>query len=272
MNAVLSKHVECARALLPATNPLLTNRAGETALHTAVRSASEACFELLLPVYDVDVRTVPGVDPATGVSLHFSKTALHLACQTGQLQMCNALLSRGADRMARDSQQAIPLHYAAANGHLSCVIKLAGRPGQVRMMTPTEVGAVTDIGESALHCAARHGSHQVCHVLLTAGARLDAKTSYGFTPLMLAQHHHPTNAALHSLLSGDGPVQPLELVCDHCGQTAEEASVQALKVCRGCQDVRYCGGACQTAAWEEHRAACEERAKEREEMTRVKLV
>jgi ankyrin repeat protein len=131
--AVLRKQVECARALLPASELALTNRMGHTALHSAVNTASEACFELLLPLYDVDVRNVPGVDPSGEAMPAFNKTALHLACQRGLLPMCKALLSRGADRMARDNHQCIPLHYAAQQGHLSCAVMLVGRPGKVRM-------------------------------------------------------------------------------------------------------------------------------------------
>ena len=59
---------------------------------------------------DVDVRTVPGVE-ANGQAVHVCNiTPLHFACQTGLLQMCKVLLSRGVDRMARDSQQQTPLH------------------------------------------------------------------------------------------------------------------------------------------------------------------
>ena len=121
MNAVVGKQVECARALLPATDLCHTNSDGRTALHATVMTASEACFELLLPMYDVDVRTVPGVDPMTGQAAPaFNMTPLHIACEKGLLPMCKALLSRGADRMARDSRQMIPLHCAVHRGGAIC--------------------------------------------------------------------------------------------------------------------------------------------------------
>jgi ankyrin repeat protein len=267
MDSVARNHVDCARALLAASNLAVTNKVGVTAFHTAVITASEACFELLLPLYDVDVRTVPGVQLSGEALSVFNRTALHEACQRGDLLMCKALLSRGADRMARDSMQWTPLHWAAVNGHLSCVVMLVGRPGKVRM-TPAEVDATDDAGVTALHYAACFGSDQICGVLLGAGALVDAKNSDGDTPLMLAQRYHPTNAALLALLSGDAPEQLFGLVCDGCGLTAEQAGVRKLRECSKCYDVRYCGKQCQLAAWPGHKEACKAKVEEREGLTR----
>ena len=132
---------------------------------------------MLLPmVSDMDMRTVPGMDSTGHAMCAFNETALHLACDKGLLPMCKALLSRGADRMARDSKQRTPLYYAAMNGHLSCIVLLVGRPGKVRV-TPAEVDAADEDGCTALHFAAAFGFTQVCAVLMGAGASLDAKTS-----------------------------------------------------------------------------------------------
>ena len=178
--------------------------------------------------------------------------------------MCKALLGSGADRMALDSKLRTPLHYAAHNGHLSCVVMLVGRPGKIHM-TPAEVDAADENGWTALKVAAQHGFDQICSMLLGVGAQLGAKTSDGATPLFIAQQFHPTNAALHALLSGDALEQPLGLVCDHCSLTAEQASPKKLRPCGKCFVVRYCSKACQLAAWPGHKAACKARAKEREE-------
>ena len=265
MVSVVNKHVECARALLPACDLALTNLYACTAFHASVRTGSEACFELLLPAYDVDVRTVPGVDARTGEAMDaFNETPLHFACELGHLPMCKALLGRGADRVARDSRQWTPLHCAAAKGHLSCVILLVGRPGKVRM-TPAEVDAADEHGFTALHYAAAGGRDQICGVLLGAGARLDSMTPEGFTPLMYAQQFNPTNMALLDLLSDAGHTQLPNLVCDHCGKTAEDASAKSLKSCGECYAVRYCGKECQLVAWPGHKVACKAWVKNREE-------
>ena len=109
-------------------------------------------------------------------------------------------------------------------------------------------------------------------MLLEAGARLDAKTTAGNTPLEHAQHWHPTNAALLALLSGAGPANPPSTVCDHCGKTAAQASVNSLKGCSECHAVRYCGAACGAAAWKGHKKACRARAREREEKAKPIII
>jgi hypothetical protein len=129
-------------------------------------------------------------------------------------------------------------------------------------MTPAEVNAADNNGATALHLAAEYGSDQICGVLLAVGALVDAKDSHGHTPIMIARHFHPTNAALLALLSGEAAPQPLGLVCDHCGKPAQEASVKCLKTCSDCNIARYCGKECQQAAWPGHMAACKARVKE----------
>ena len=270
MTAIACEWGECARALLPASNAHATSRQGVNAFHACAMTANEAVFEMLLPLMsDVDVRTLRDPDEDDGQP--FNATALIIACKKGRQQMAKTLLKRGANRMACDSLQRTSLHYASHNGHLSCVTLLIGQPGR-RKMTPAEVDAVDGRRATALHHAAREGHIKIAGVLLEAGARLDAKTSSGVTPLMLAQQEHPTNAALLALLSGAGPANPPGTVCDHCGKTAAQASVNSLKGCSECHAVRYCSAACGAAAWKGHKKACRARAKEREELAKVKVV
>ena len=255
MTALMAKHMDCALALLPVTNLMHTNCHGAMVLQMCGSlGCSEECFELLLSLTeDVDVRSVPGESPC-----HLS-TALHCASQNGQYTLARALLKRGADRMARDSLGRTPLHLAAMQGQLACIVLLVGRQGKV-MMTPDQVNATAVDGLGALHLAAFGGHQKCCGVLLAAGAQLDASSPVnGHTPLTAAQATHPNDAALIELLSGRGPAQLPGTVCDHCGKTAEQASVNTLKACGGCQAARFCGAACIAAAWPGHKKACKAR-------------
>ena len=263
MGAILQKRTKCVAALLEATDLSVMGDDGANAFHSCVTTANEECFQLLLPrVSDVDVRTVrvPGRDEAT-----FNETALHLACQKGQHRMAKSLLQRGASRMARDSMQCTPLHHAAQFGQLSCLVHLIGKPGGYKL-TPAEVNATNVIGVTPLHLAAHDGHTHCCGALLAAGARLDIRGA-DRTPLEWAQHEHPANAELLSLLSGGGTADAPGTTCHHCG--AREAET-ALRACSGCLSVRYCGAACSQAAWPGHKEECRRRQAEREENTRVR--
>ena len=272
MSALERQHNECARALIPASDLLATNRAGQNACHVCAFFLNEECFELLLPrMIDVDVRTVPGICVSGEEVSPTNMTSLHIACWRGSHQIAKVLLKRGANRMARDSVERTSCHHAAAYGHLSCCILLVGQPGR-RKMTPAEVDAGDVNGFTALHLAAEGGLENICGFLIEAGARLDAKKSDGFTPLMHARQFQPTNEALHALLSGHGPANPPGTVCEHCGKTAAQASVSSLKVCGNCRAARFCNAACQTAAWPGHKVACKARVKEREEAAKPEIL
>ena len=274
MRALVHKYSACAAALIPASDLAHKNLRGFTALHACVTIAAEECFELLLPhVSDMDVRTVAGEEGGVPDNRPFNLTALHLACAAGSQPIVKALLKRGASPTAKDSEQRMPLFYAVENGNLSCVILLIGRPGNVKM-PPAQVSEPDARGVTALHFAADNGWDRICGVLLEAGARRDAKLD-GWTPLMIARHRHPANAALHALLcegGGGGPARLPGTVCDHCGKSAEEAAVPFLKSCGSCYGMRYCGAACSAAAWPAHKAACKTAKAERERATTLRRV
>ena len=257
MLAVMNNHVECARTLVNVSDTLSMDIQGNTAFHLSVCSDYEV-FELLLPLMnDVDVRTAQGVTPDGEPFGLWNQTALHASCGHGQQPKAKALLKRGADRMARNNLNQTPLHRAAQMGSLSCAVLLLKNP------SPSfKVDAVDDFHCTSLHYAAMFAHEKICGVLIAAGARLDARTRQGSTPMMLALQEHPTNAPLLALLSGRGPANPPGTVCDHCSKTPEQASVKILKACGGCQAARFCSAACLAAAWPGHKQACKERSAE----------
>ena len=145
---------------------------------------------------------------------------------------------------------------------------LLGRHGAYKL-TPDGVNAADENGWTPLHYAAFPGHSQICGKLLAAGARLDAVTSDGATPLMYAEQEHPANTALLDLLAGRGPVHPPGTVCDGCGRPETEVR---LRTCDGCLVARYCGSACAKAAWPAHKAECRRLQAAREERSTPTIV
>jgi len=269
MGAISHKHAPCVEALLPVSDLLMTNQMGRNAFHRCMCSGNDECFELLLPLIgDVDVRTVQGVKDDGSPYPLFNVTPLHLACSFGQHEIAKALLRCGALRTARDSKQQTALNHAARAGHLSCVAMLLGKHGSYKL-TPDEVNSANVDGWTPLHAAAFYGHSQICGKLLAAGARLDAVSSRGSTPLMLAQQEHPANTVLLDLLVGRGPAHPPGTVCDGCGRAETEVR---LCTCDGCLVARYCGNACAKAAWPAHKAECKRLQAAREARSRVRII
>jgi ankyrin repeat protein len=253
MNAIMLKHALCVAELVPVSDLSITNAAGGKAFHECAAAGDSECFELLLPLMsDVDVRTVPCVQPNGEPEPIFNQTPLLFACSYGHQAIAKALLRRGASRTAVCSMQRTPLHYACQPGHLFLAALLVGRPGRYKL-TPDEVNAADVNGCTPLHYAAIYGHIQCCGVLIAAGARLDVRAVCGSTPLMDAQQFHPANAELHALLAGGGQAQAPGTLCDHCGEPEAETK---LKSCIDCLVARYCSTACANAAWRSHKSEC----------------
>ena len=201
MDAVVRHHADCARALLPFSDLNLVNRNGKTALHLAIIVGSHDCFHALLPHYpDVDAcRTLPGVKPNGEPEPFFFKTPLHLACSRDHPDMVEALLRRGASRLARDNKRWTPVHSTANFGSLTSLRIVLGPPddGTVEQA----INAVDEDGCTPIHIGAITGRIDLCETLLGAGARLDIVSAIGRTPLQYAVKEHQSNAELIKLLS-----------------------------------------------------------------------
>ena len=102
-------------------------------------------------------------------------TPLHLASQSGTVEMVAALLAAGADPNARQVSGDTPLHFASFYGRVEIVRALLG--------AGAEVDARTDNGRTPLHGAARPGSAQSMAALLAAGADVNVRSDDGETPL-----------------------------------------------------------------------------------------
>ena len=94
MVAILRKHGALVRELLPVSDLSITNRQGFTALHVCALSSNVEALELLLPLCNLEVRSVQGVYKSGKPMLLFDETALHVAAECGaSLGVVEALLA-----------------------------------------------------------------------------------------------------------------------------------------------------------------------------------
>jgi len=259
MTAIQSRRPLIVRALVPVSNLAICRRDGANAFHVSVSSGNEEAFRLLLPLMaDVDVAGVAGVgDDAAHTPHDHRHAALHIAAGKGLLWAVKALLSAGACRTVRDSQEETPLHHASKHGELSCLIAVLGRAGHYKLL-PECVDARDALGQTALHKAASRGFISCCGPLLAAGASRLATDKQGRTPraLAMACGQDITLVMLlgRPIAAGGAP----GTVCDSCGKRDGDHGVR-LSSCAGCLSVRYCSRACLSASWPSHKAECRAR-------------
>lgn len=102
-------------------------------------------------------------------------TPLHLAAQTDHEDAVSKLLSNGADVNAKNSDGWTPLHCAAANNFPKIIVKLLDKGADVN-------AAATD-GCTPLHAAAAVCDKTTIDLLVSKGAKVNAADTNGQTPL-----------------------------------------------------------------------------------------
>ena len=104
--------------------------------------------------------------------------ALHLAAQSGHLDVVCRLLDAGADVKALDDTESTPLHLASRNGYQRVVVELLSRG--------SDIEAIDTNHSSSLHVAAEFGHVEVMQTLIEARSNLSRVDAQGLTPLHLA--------------------------------------------------------------------------------------
>ena len=216
--------VTAMSALLDAGAPVdAADGDGKRPLHWAVNRASRDAVALLLARgADVNAADDSGAAP------------LHLACRLGARlarQVVELLLERGADARAADARGWQPLHYLA-----------------------DEKSYQNDLRKGIDYKASVDACARLVTALVSRGADVDAVSSDGETPLMLAvsgcvtPNYPASEVLLHHHRARVGPP-----VCARCA-TAEEVrfGVQRVVLGMAAEAARLKQ---QQAAWEEERAA-----------------
>ncbi|CAF0843016.1 unnamed protein product [Didymodactylos carnosus] len=154
--------------------PISTRRSGYTnTLHKACRQGN---IELVKQILSID-----HCRPDVNAKDSEGSTALHDACYFGHDDIVRLLLKAGAHVLARDADGGTALHRAAAGNRPSTLFILINE-GNADYEERNYINNWVP-----LHEAAYHNSAACCHALLENGAPLRARTSYGKTPLEIAE-------------------------------------------------------------------------------------
>uniref|UniRef100_A0A2N9GJT8 Uncharacterized protein n=1 Tax=Fagus sylvatica TaxID=28930 RepID=A0A2N9GJT8_FAGSY len=182
-------------------------------LHEAAATDRVDLMEVLFKLFgDSDVNSVD-LD---------GRTPIHVAAVRGFVEVIRFCVSVGGKADVSDRNGWIPLHYAAAEGHLQAVAVLVGmlqceganvngrdqngwtplhraafkgRIESVKLLLNhgAQVDVVDDAGYTPLHCAIERGHVQVALLLISHGAKANVKSLKGVIPLNFDHFkNHPT--------------------------------------------------------------------------------
>ncbi|RLN18566.1 ankyrin repeat-containing protein [Panicum miliaceum] len=192
--------------------PIMTNKAGNTALHEAVQNRRSAVAEALLDA-----------DPSRGHDLNERmESPLHMAAREGLVQVVQKIVDYtwvGQEFLPSVSLSGTALHQAVLGTHHRIVEILLEKRPELIDLTDSD-------GNNALHYAAQKDHQRAVELLLKKRTELAYKRNlHGMSPLHVAAHYGSTDA-IKALLRHCPDVA--EMV-DSYGRNAFHASVDSGK-------------------------------------------
>lgn len=165
---VLRGRFELAALLLEAGAAIDAPLDDGTLLHAVAQGGDEQRLRFLLQ-HGADV-DAPGA---------LGRTALQVACASGNLSAARLLVEAGAALVATDAHGRTALHVAVLSARLPLLEWLLSQPGP-------DPDACDADGMTALHLAVQGDNAQAFRCLLAAGVKADLMDADGWTPLLLA--------------------------------------------------------------------------------------
>lgn len=212
---VAEGNTDAVALLLEAGTTVPTGHSGRRLLNAASAQGADMLRLLfkhgLQPSPEVGIPQLPDVDQAARPSSRPATTPLHQAIIANQPTAVALLLENGSPTEVFDTIGFTPLHLAAQSGNLEIIrLLLAAGADPAVVSKPMLEHPYFYVGQrSALHCAVLgKASSQVLQALVQAGVPLDLQDDHGLTALGLAQVHD--NEILAELLLAAGAATTLD--------------------------------------------------------------
>ncbi|XP_049998080.1 transient receptor potential cation channel subfamily A member 1 [Alexandromys fortis] len=191
-----------------------SNKWGDYPVHQAAFSGAKKCMELILKYGEKH-----GYSRGTHINFvnHKKVSPLHLAVQSGDLDMIQMCLDNGAHVDMIENGKCMALHFAATQGATDIVkLMISSYTGSRDI-----VNAVDGNQETLLHRASLFDHHDLADYLISVGADINSTDSEGRSPLILATASASWNI-VNLLLSKGAKVD----IKDHLGRNFLHLTVQ----------------------------------------------
>ncbi|XP_062716938.1 ankyrin repeat domain-containing protein 27 isoform X1 [Aedes albopictus] len=151
------------------------NQNGLAAIHLAATLGSPKLLTIILNLK-------PNVDAVDAKNW----TALHYAAANGHQNLLLLLLHAGININSTSNDQHTSLHLACLNGHSGCVKALLYFSEHMKIHV--DIDAQTQLGQTALHYAAKWGFSDIVETLLEHSATVNVVNRVGATPVKYAHN------------------------------------------------------------------------------------
>nr|XP_040149889.1 transient receptor potential cation channel subfamily A member 1 [Ictidomys tridecemlineatus]AUF73697.1 TRPA1 [Ictidomys tridecemlineatus] len=191
-----------------------SNKWGDFPVHQAAFSGAKKCMEIILKHGEEH-----GYSRQSHINFVNNKkvSPLHLAVQSGDLEMIKMCLDNGAHIELVENGKCMALHFAATQGATEIVkLMISSYSGDSNI-----VNALDGNCETLLHRASLFDHHELAEYLISAGADINSTDSEGRSPLILATASASWNI-VNLLLSKGARVD----IKDHLGRNFLHLTVQ----------------------------------------------
>lgn len=188
VEAVALGQLEIAKMLMEyGADPALTNLSGSNAIHWAAGKSAVSV-----------IRSIPEKHKALfGRELPYKHTPLHVAALSGNPEIVEALIDRGAEIDPRDANDMTPLLLAITTNRPDVAEMLLRRGANPMIVAPNGVFPLTE--------AAARGQSSVISKILELGVDVNARSPTGKTPLAFAVENGHFEATRVLLQAGADP-------------------------------------------------------------------